>query len=83
MTAPLRSAVINAVVAMPLLVVSMILVPSNSVMSAFTASRPLLVLGSIAMLVMGAAALLMLLPEQESVRCRRHAGITMQRRRTP
>jgi hypothetical protein len=31
-------------------------------MGAFTASRPLLVLGSIATLVMGAAAVMMLLP---------------------
>jgi Mn2+/Fe2+ NRAMP family transporter len=56
------SAVINGVVAVPLLVVIMILVSRKSVMGAFTASRPLLVLGSIATLVMGAAALLMLLP---------------------
>ena len=56
------SAVINGVVAVPLMVVILILVTRKSVMGAFTASRPLIVLGSIATLVMGAAAVLMLLP---------------------
>lgn len=56
------SAVINGVVAVPLMVVIMILVSRRSVMGAFTAGRPTLVLGSIATLVMGAAALMMLLP---------------------
>jgi Mn2+/Fe2+ NRAMP family transporter len=56
------SAVINGVVAVPLMVVILILVSRKSVMGAFTASRPLIVLGSIATLVMSAAAVLMLLP---------------------
>nr|WP_234476933.1 divalent metal cation transporter [Paraburkholderia aspalathi] len=56
------SAVINGVVAVPLMVVILILVSRKSVMGAFTASRPLVVLGSIATLVMGVAAVLMLLP---------------------
>jgi Mn2+/Fe2+ NRAMP family transporter len=56
------SAVINGVVAVPLMVVILILVSRKSVMGAFTASRPLIVLGSIATLVMGVAAVLMLLP---------------------
>ncbi|MFL9953657.1 divalent metal cation transporter [Paraburkholderia nemoris] len=56
------SAVINGVVAVPLMVVILILVSRKSVMGAFTASRPLVVLGSIATLVMGLAAVLMLLP---------------------
>ncbi|MBC8751106.1 MULTISPECIES: NRAMP family divalent metal transporter [Paraburkholderia] len=56
------SAVINGVVAVPLLVVVMILVSRESVMGAFTASKPLIVLGSIATLVMGVAALLMFIP---------------------
>jgi Mn2+/Fe2+ NRAMP family transporter len=46
----------------PLMVVILILVSRKSVMGAFTASRPLVVLGSIATLVMGVAAVLMLLP---------------------
>jgi Mn2+/Fe2+ NRAMP family transporter len=56
------SAVINGVVAVPLMVVILLLVSKRSVMGDYTASRPLVVLGSIATLVMGAAAVLMLLP---------------------
>lgn len=56
------SAVINGVVAVPLMIVILILVSRKSVMGAFTASLPLIVLGSIATLLMGAAAVLMLLP---------------------
>ena len=56
------SAVINGVVAVPLMVVILILVSRKSVMGAFTASRPLVVLGWIATVVMGVAAVLMLLP---------------------
>ncbi|AJZ58767.1 natural resistance-associated macrophage family protein [Paraburkholderia fungorum] len=56
------SAVINGVVAVPLLVVILLLVSKRTVMGDFTASRPLLVLGSIAAAVMGAAAVMMLLP---------------------
>src|SRR5579864_5990464 len=56
------SAVINGVVAVPLMVVIIILVSKKSVMGAFTASRPLIILGWIATAVMGAAAVAMLLP---------------------
>lgn len=55
------SAVINGVVAVPLMSV-MLLVAKRSVMGAFTASRPLLALRSIATPVMGAAAVMLLLP---------------------
>ena len=53
------SAVINGVVAVPLMVVIILLVSRKSVMGAFTASRPLIVLGWIATPVMGAAAVCM------------------------
>lgn len=53
------SAVINGVVAVPLMVVILILVSKRSVMGPFTASRPILALGSIATAVMGAAAVAM------------------------
>ena len=53
------SAVINGVVAVPLMVVIILLVSKKSVMGAFTASRPLLILGWIATAVMGAAAVRM------------------------
>jgi len=56
------SAVINGVVAVPLMVVIIMLVSKKSVMGAFTASRPLIVLGWIATAVMGAAAVAMMLP---------------------
>lgn len=56
------SAVINGVVAVPLMVVIILLVSKKSVMGAFTASRPLLILGWIATVVMGASALGMLIP---------------------
>jgi Mn2+/Fe2+ NRAMP family transporter len=56
------SAVINGVVAVPLMVVIIILVSRKSVMGAFTASRPLVTLGWIAAAVMSAAAVAMLLP---------------------
>jgi Mn2+/Fe2+ NRAMP family transporter len=56
------SAVINGIVAVPLLVVIIILVSKQSVMGAFTASRPLIVLGWIAAAVMGAAAVAMFMP---------------------
>ncbi|MGY6123535.1 NRAMP family divalent metal transporter (plasmid) [Paraburkholderia strydomiana] len=65
-TSPMKalfwSAVINGVVAVPLMVVILLLVSKRAVMGDFTASRPLLVLGSIATVVMGAAAVMMLLP---------------------
>jgi len=56
------SAVINGVVAVPLMVVIIILVSKKSVMGAFTASRPLIILGWIATAVMGAAAVAMFIP---------------------
>jgi Mn2+/Fe2+ NRAMP family transporter len=56
------SAVINGVVAVPLMVVIMLLVAKKSVMGAFIASRPVRILGWIATAVMGAAALWMFIP---------------------
>jgi len=56
------SAVINGVVAVPLMVVIIMLVSKKSVMGDFTASRPLIVLGWVATAVMAAAALAMFIP---------------------
>lgn len=56
------SAVINGVVAVPLMVVIILLVSKKSVMGAFTASRLLIILGWIATAVMGAAAVRMFIP---------------------
>ena len=56
------SAVINGVVAVPLMVVIILLVSNKSVMGAFTASRSLIILGWIATAVMGAAAMRMFIP---------------------
>jgi Mn2+/Fe2+ NRAMP family transporter len=56
------SAVINGVVAVPLMAVVVVLASKKSVMGAFTASRPIVVLGWIATAVMGAAAVRMCLP---------------------
>jgi len=56
------SAVINGVVAVPLMVVIIVLVSRKSVMGAFTPGRPLLFLGWMAAAVMGAAAIRMVLP---------------------
>jgi Mn2+/Fe2+ NRAMP family transporter len=56
------SAVINGVVAVPLMVVIILLVSKKSVMGAFTASRPFIILGWIATALMGAAAVWMLFP---------------------
>jgi Mn2+/Fe2+ NRAMP family transporter len=56
------SAVINGLVAVPLMVVIIILVSKKSVMGAFTASRPLIILGWIATAIMGAAAVAMFIP---------------------
>jgi Mn2+/Fe2+ NRAMP family transporter len=53
------SAVINGVVAVPLMAVIIVLVSKKSVMGDFTASRTLIVLGCIATAVMGAAAVCM------------------------
>jgi NRAMP (natural resistance-associated macrophage protein)-like metal ion transporter len=56
------SAVINGVVAVPLMVVILLLVTKKSVMGAFTANRGILFLGWMATLVMGAAVVCMLIP---------------------
>jgi NRAMP (natural resistance-associated macrophage protein)-like metal ion transporter len=56
------SAVINGVVAVPLMVVIVLLVSKKSVMGAFTASRTLIVLGWIGAGVMSIAAIAMFLP---------------------
>jgi Mn2+/Fe2+ NRAMP family transporter len=56
------SAVINGIVAVPLMVVIILLVSKKSVMGDFTASRALIVLGWIATAVMGAAAVRMFIP---------------------
>ncbi|MFM0472405.1 NRAMP family divalent metal transporter [Paraburkholderia strydomiana] len=56
------SAVINGVVAVPLIVVILLLVARREVMGELTASRPLMALGWVAAAVMGTAALAMLLP---------------------
>ncbi|QBC33885.1 divalent metal cation transporter [Pandoraea sp. XY-2] len=55
------SAVINGVVAVPLMVVVLLLASKKSVMGKYTASWPILTLGWMATGVMGAAALAMLL----------------------
>jgi Mn2+/Fe2+ NRAMP family transporter len=56
------SAVINGVVAVPLMVVIILLVSKKSVMGTLTASRPIIVLGWIATAVMGVAAIRMFMP---------------------
>jgi Mn2+/Fe2+ NRAMP family transporter len=56
------SAVINGVVAVPLMAVIIVLASKTSVMGAYTATRSLLVMGWIATGVMGLAALGMLIP---------------------
>jgi Mn2+/Fe2+ NRAMP family transporter len=56
------SAVINGVVAVPLMAVIIILASRKSVMGAYTATRSLIVLGWIGTAVMGVAALCMLIP---------------------
>ena len=57
------SAVINGVVAVPLMIVIIILVSRKSVMGPFTASRGIVALGWIATAVMGAAAVRMFIPD--------------------
>jgi len=57
------SAVINGVVAVPLMVIIMLLVSKPSVMGSFTATRTTALLGWAATLVMGVASVRMLLPE--------------------
>jgi Mn2+/Fe2+ NRAMP family transporter len=56
------SAVINGVVAVPLMAVIILLVSNKSVMGAFTVGRPYVALGWIATLIMGAAAVWMFIP---------------------
>jgi Mn2+/Fe2+ NRAMP family transporter len=56
------SAVINGVVAVPLMAVIILLASRKSVMGAFTVSRPIVLLGWIATAVMGVAAVRMLVP---------------------
>jgi len=62
MKALLWSAVINGVVAVPLMAVIIILASKRSVMGEYTASRPVVILGWSATAIMGAAALGMLIP---------------------
>ena len=57
------SAVINGIVAVPLMVVIILLASQRSVMGTFTASRSLIILGWIATAVMGAAAVRMFIPD--------------------
>jgi len=56
------SAVINGVVAVPLMVVVILLASSKSVMGPFTSGRPIVVLGWVATVVMAGASIMMLLP---------------------
>jgi Mn2+/Fe2+ NRAMP family transporter len=56
------SAVINGLVAVPLIVVIILLASRQSVMGPFTSSRPIMALGWIGAAVMGLAAVLMFIP---------------------
>jgi Mn2+/Fe2+ NRAMP family transporter len=56
------SAVINGIVAVPLMVVIVLIASRKSVMGAFTVSRPILILGWIGAAVMGLAAVMMFMP---------------------
>ena len=56
------SAVINGVVAVPLMVVIILIASRKSVMGAFTSSRQIIILGWIGTAIMGLAAVLMLIP---------------------
>jgi Mn2+/Fe2+ NRAMP family transporter len=56
------SAVINGVVAVPLMAVIILLASKKSVMGIYVASRPIVILGWIATLLMGAAAVRMFMP---------------------
>jgi Mn2+/Fe2+ NRAMP family transporter len=64
MKALVWSAVINGVVAVPLMAVIIVLASKRSVMGAFTASRSLIILGWIATVMMGAAAVWMIIPSR-------------------
>ena len=57
------SAVINGIIAVPLMIVVILLVSKKSVMGKFTASRPIIILGWVAVAVMGFAAIGMLIPK--------------------
>jgi Mn2+/Fe2+ NRAMP family transporter len=63
MKALFYSAVINGVVAVPLMVVVILLASRSSVMGPFTASRPIRVLGWLATALMGLASIRMFLPD--------------------
>jgi len=54
--------VINGVAAVPLLVVITLLASKKTVMGAYTASRPIIILGWVTTAIMGAAAIGMFLP---------------------
>jgi NRAMP (natural resistance-associated macrophage protein)-like metal ion transporter len=56
------SAVINGVVAVPLMIVILLLVAKKSIMGRYTANRWILFLGWLATLLMGVAAVFMLIP---------------------
>jgi Mn2+/Fe2+ NRAMP family transporter len=56
------SAVINGIVAVPLMVVIILMVSKKSVMGDFTAGRSTIILGWIATAVMGVAAVWMFIP---------------------
>jgi Mn2+/Fe2+ NRAMP family transporter len=56
------SAVINGVVAVPLMVVIILIASSKTMMGAFTSSRSIVVLGWIGAAIMGLSAVLMLVP---------------------
>jgi Mn2+/Fe2+ NRAMP family transporter len=62
MKALFYSAVINGVVAVPLMAVIILLASKKTVMGEFTAGRPLVILSWIGTAVMGAAAVCMLIP---------------------
>ncbi len=64
MKALVWSAVINGVVAVPLLAVIILLASKKTVMGAFTANRSLVILGWIATVMMGAAAVWMIIPSR-------------------
>lgn len=57
------SAVINGVIAVPLMAVILLLVSRKAVMGAYTASRPIVFLGWLATAIMGLAAVRMCLPD--------------------
>jgi Mn2+/Fe2+ NRAMP family transporter len=59
------SAVINGVIAVPLMAIILLLANKKSVMGDFTSSRPIVILGWIATIIMGIAALCMLIPANQ------------------